>query len=269
MVRGFRSRKASIASGGRRRPHRNAANRRLSPRVAPCLGYASCVLAVMSCALGCGTVASTSAGTQRYEVDVRVESDPSKPLAAVGILQGAKELGRTSKDGTARVALSGKNGDVVTLQVACPEGFAPVDKPLSVVLRPLVGRSVVPQYRARCEPLMRSLVVAVRAKGGPNLPLTHLGREIARTDAEGAAHALLKVSPAEQVTLVLDTSCPGCERLRPKSPELSLLMPPRDQVAVFDQPFTEQAPPVVKKKHAAPKVLGPVKIEAPARFRMR
>jgi hypothetical protein len=268
MVRGFRSRKASIASGGRRRPHRNAANRRLSPRVAPCLGYASYVLAAMS-AFGCGTVASTSAGTQRYEVDVRVESDPSKPLAAVGILQGAKELGRTSKDGTVRVALSGKNGDVITLQVACPEGFAPVDKPLSVVLRPLVGRSVVPQYRARCEPLMRSLVVAVRAKGGPNLPLTHLGREIARTDAEGAAHALLKVSPAEQVTLVLDTSCPGCERLRPKSPELSLLMPPRDQVAVFDQPFTEQAPPVVKKKHAAPKVLGPVKIEAPARFRVR
>jgi hypothetical protein len=269
MGSGFRSRKASMATGGRRRPHRTAANRRLSLRVALRPSYANYLLGLLSCALGCGTVTSTGAGTQRYDVDVRVESDPSKPLAAVGILQGAKELGRTSKDGTARVALSGKNGDVVTLQVACPEGFAPVDKPISVVLRPLVGSSVVPQYRARCEPLLRSLVVAVRAKGGPNLPVRHLGREIARTDAEGAAHALLKVSPAEQVTLVLDTSCPGCDRLRPKSPELSLLMPARDQVAVFDQTFSEQAPPVVKRKPQAPKVLGPVKIEAPSRFQMR
>jgi hypothetical protein len=46
-------------------------------------------------------------------------------------------------------------------------------------------------------------------------------------------------------------------------------MPARDEVAVFDQAFTEQAPPIAKKKHEAPKVLGPVKIEAPARFQMR
>jgi hypothetical protein len=269
MGSGSRSTKAPIAAAPRRQPHRTADNRGLSLRVAVQRGYASHAAAFLSCALGCGTVTSTAAGTQRYEADVRVESDPSKPLAAVGILQGAHELGRTSKDGTVRVALSGKNGDVVTLQVACPEGFAPVDKPLSVVLRPLVGASVVPQYRARCEPLTRSLVVAVRAKGGPNLAVKHLGREIARTDAEGAAHALLKVSPAEQVTLVLDTTCAGCDRLRPSSPELSLLMPARDEVAVFDQTFTEQVPPVVKRKPQAPKVLGPVKIEAPARFQLR
>lgn len=254
---GSRSSKAPIAAKPAAKSRRTADNRRLSLWVALLL------------APGCGTVSSATTGMQRYEVDVRVESDPSKPLAAVGILQGAKELGRTAQDGNARVALNGRIGDVVMLQVACPEGYAPADKPLSVTLRPLVGASVVPQYRARCEPLSRSLVVAVRAKGGPNLALKHLGREIVRTDAEGAAHALLEVSPAEQVTLVLDTSCQGCDRLRPKSPELTLLMPARDEVAVFDQAFSEQAPPVVKRRREAPKVVGPIKIEAPSRVQLR
>lgn len=253
---GFRSSKAPIARRALVKAQRTTDNRRLSLWVALVLA-------------GCGTVSTSTSGTQLFEVDVRVESDPSKPLAAVGILQGGKELGRTAQDGGARVRLSGRNGDVVMLHVACPEGYAGPDKPLTITLRPLVGTSVVPQYRARCEPRSRSLVVAVRAKGGPNLPLTHLGREIARTDAEGAAHALLQVSPAEQVTLVLDTSCPGCERLRPKSPELTLLMPARDEVAVFDQTFSEQAPPVARRRPHAPRALGPIKIEAPSRMQMR
>jgi hypothetical protein len=266
MGGGSRSSKAPIERDAGRNTQRTADNRRLSLRVALPGGY---LLGLAISAFGCGTVSTAASGAKPYEVDVRVESDPAKPLAAVGILQGAKELGRTTQDGTVRVRLTGRNGDVVMLQVACPEGFAPADKALSVTLRPLVGTSVVPQYRARCEPLLRSLVVAVRAKGGPNLAVKHLGREIARTDAEGAAHALLQVSPAEQVTLVLDTACEGCDRLRPKSPEFTLLMPARDEVAVFDQAFSEQAPPVVKRRRQAPQVLGPTKIEAPSRAQLR
>ena len=207
---------------------------------------------------GCAT--GSGAAGQRFDVDVRVESDPAKPLAAVGILQGSAELGRTNEDGSVRVQLTGRNGDVVSLRVACPEGYASPEKPLSITLRPLVGASVVPQYRAQCEPLLRTLVVAVRAKGGAGLPVKHLGREIARTDAEGAAHALLKVPPSEQVTLVLDTASPERERLRPKSPEFTLVMPPRDQVLVFDQAFTEAPLPVAKKRKVAPQPTGPIKI---------
>jgi hypothetical protein len=246
------------AECGRRTGRCNADNRRLSPLVA--LASCSSILAT----LGCGMV-SSAPEAQRYQVDVRIESDPSKPLAAVGILQGAKELSRTRDDGSARVSLAGRNGDAIALSVACPEGYASPDKPLSVTLRPLLNTSTVPQYRAHCEPLMRSLVVAVRAKNGANLAVKHLGNEIARTDADGVAHALLKISPAEQVTLVLDTSGAEHERLRPKSPEFSMTMPARDEVAVFDQTFSELVPPAVKKKREAPKALGPVKIEAPGR----
>ena len=236
---------------------RAAALGRLHPRgIAVNLGLRALVAGCLT--LGCAT-ASNGSGAQPFEADVRVESDPGRPLATAGILQGSAELGRTAADGSVRVALRGKHGDVVSLRVACPEGYASPDKPLSITLRPLVGPSVVPQYRARCEPLLRTLVVAVRAKGGANLPITHLGREIARTDAEGAAHALLEAPPSEQLTLVLDTA--QRERLRPKSPELSLVMPARDQVAIFDQTFTEVAPPAAKKRKRAPQVLGPMKIE--------
>ena len=224
------------------------------------LGNPRLLMLVAWFAAGCATAGSGS-GAQRFDVDVRVESDPSKPLPAAGIVQGSAELGRTAADGSVRVSLRGRNGDVVSLRVACPEGYASPDKPLSVTLRPLVGTSVVPEYRARCEPLLRTLVVAVRAKGGAGLPVKHLGREIARTDADGAAHALLQVPPSEQITLVLDTAAPERERLRPKSPEFTLMMPARDQVAVFDQTFTEIAPPVIKRKPQAPKVVGPVKIQ--------
>jgi hypothetical protein len=219
------------------------------------------LLALVALSLGSGCATAGSSGPQRFDVDVRVESDPSKPLAAVGIVQGSAELGRTAADGSVRVSLRGRSGDVVSLRVACPEAYASPEKPLSVRLRPLVGASVVPQYRARCEPLLRTLVVAVRAKGGAGLPVKHLGREIARTDAEGTAHARLLVPPSEQVTLVLDTSAPERERLRPKSPEFTLMMPARDQVAVFDQAFTELAPPIVKRKPQAPRAVGPLKIE--------
>jgi hypothetical protein len=261
-----------LVPAGRRSEQRHADNRRLSVLVALGCGYALYdlvgLVGLMGFATGCGAVSSATPSVQRYEIDVRVESDPSKPLAAVGIRQGSNELGRTDAAGSARVALAGKNGDVVTLNVACPEGYASPEEPMSITLRLLLDKSVVPQYRAQCQPLMRSLVVAVRAKGGANLAVKHLGREIARTDAEGVAHALLKVSPAEQVTLVLDTSGPEHERLRPKSPEFSLMMPARDDVAVFDQTFSELVPPAVKKKREAPAVLGPVKIEAPSRARL-
>jgi len=213
------------------------------------------------CLLGCGGGAANGGGaaSTRFEVEVQVESDPGKPLAAAGIFSGSNELGRTGEDGRVRVALTGHNGDVIALRVHCPERFASPSKALSVTLLPLVGQGVVPQYRAQCQPLVRSLAVAVRAKGGANVPLKHMGREIARTDADGAAHALLEVAPAEQVTLVLDTSEPAHERLRPKNPEFTLVMPARDEVAVFDQTFTELAPPP-KKAQPVARPLGPTRI---------
>lgn len=221
---------------------------------------------IAACALGmsCTAASSDSSAVQRFTIDVQVESDPGKPLARVQILRGATELGRTADTGTARVVLEGQSGNAIMVRVVCPDGYAARDESLSVTLRSFVGTSV-PQYRTQCEPLMRSLVVAVRAKGGPGLPLKslpvkYLGREIARTDADGVAHALLQVAPTEQVTLLLDTSDPAHERLRPRNPEYTLAMRARDEVAVFDQTFTLQPLPRARAKARQPVSIGPQKI---------
>ena len=196
-------------------------------------------------------------------IAVQAERDPGEPLAGVQIALAGKTLAQSDADGRARISLRGQPGDVIELAVRCPEGFASPERPIAVVLRPLAERDKVPEYRAACAPRTRSLVVAVRAERGANLPLRYLGKEIARTDASGAAHALLQVEPERAVSLVLDTSAPEHAQLRPRDPELKLVMPGRDEVAVFEQSFTVAELP--KRKRAVPKPVGPIKLVAPAR----
>ena len=49
-----------------------------------------------------------------------------------------------------------------------------------------------------------------------------LGREVARTDASGAAHVLLKLKSDEAFDLVLGTE--GNDRLRPQNPSASFVV---------------------------------------------
>lgn len=216
-------------------------------------------LLLFAAALAAGAACQGTPDAQQFQIDIRVESDPGKPLGGAKIIQGNHEHGQTAADGHVRLALSGTPGEVVPLHVACPSGYASPDEPLSVMLRGLVGQTALPRYRATCSALSRSLVIAVRAKNGTDLPLIHQGREIARTDADGAAHALLTVAPAEHVTLALDTSATNKGLLRPRSPEFTLVMPGRDDVAVFDQTFTLEQP-IVKRRGGRAAPLGPTPI---------
>lgn len=212
-------------------------------------------LALAIAAAACGGRAKTE-----FPIAVRAESDPGKPLAGVRFAAGGADLGSSGADGLTRLALSGRPGDRVELTVTCPDGYSAPAKPLAVVLRPLGEPDRVPEYRTLCAPNLRSLVVAVRAERGANLPVTYLGREIARTDASGAAHALLRVEPDRPVNVVLDTSGPEHALLRPQNPELRLVMPPRDEVALFEQTFTLAEPP--KPKRRPQRTRGPVRLTA-------
>jgi hypothetical protein len=173
-----------------------------------------------------------------FEVAVRVESDPGQPLAGATLTRDGQALAQTDARGVAELRLTGAPGERVQLQVRCPDGHRAPDKPLAIALKPLAEHGRRPEYRAACPPLLRSVVVAVRAQNGPNLPVKYLGKEIARTDAAGACHALLKVAPGETVTLTLDTS--DHTKLMPRSPELRLTVPERDELVVFDQTFTRE-----------------------------
>jgi hypothetical protein len=205
-----------------------------------------------------GLVACGAPSPVRLDVALMVESDPGKPLLGAGVSRTGSELGRSDAQGRIALALSGRAGDSVSLRLECPEGYASPEATITILLRPIAKGARIPVYRARCAPLTRSLVVAVRAQNGADLPLKYLGREIARTDELGTAHALLQVAPHETVSLVLDTSDPAHAALRPENPEFTVVMPARDEVALFEKTFTR---PLPKRKAArATQPVGPVKL---------
>lgn len=188
------------------------------------------------------------------EIIIRVASDPGKPLGDVELFSNGKKVSTTDATGTAKLTLTGKDGETFDVFVRCPVGFQSPTKPLTILLRRLADVSKKPEYEAACPPTTRTVVVAVRAENGPNLPITHLGREIGRTDAAGAAHVLLKVTPDESFSLTLDTTEKGRERLRPQNPVASFSVKEHDDVLVFDKKFE------LERVFGGPKKRGPVKI---------
>lgn len=185
---------------------------------------------------------------QTFDVIVQVESDPGAALPGVEVQRQGKLQGQTGEDGSLSLSLAGRPGDSVQLEVRCPEGHEQPDAPLSVALRALSEGSPTPRYEVRCPPLLRSVVVAIRAENGANVPVLYRGQPVARTDAEGAAHLVLKVAPDETVALTLDTSGPEHADLVGDSPELKFTMPTRDEVTVLEYAFERKA-----KKRRAPK----------------
>lgn len=216
----------------------------------------SLALLVSLLAPACG-----EAKAARFSVVVRVESDPGEPLAGARLDAQGAQLGVSDARGEVALALPGKAGDVFTIETRCPEGHRPPSTPLSVVLRPIVEPKS-PEFRVLCQPLARRVVLAVRAQHAAGLPVRYLGKEIARTDAAGAAHALLSAAPGDTLTVTLDTSGPGSARLMPQNPELKIVVPERDEIVVFDQTFALPPPPAPERRrhrpHHAPK--GPSKI---------
>lgn len=212
-----------------------------------------CVLLTALALAGCAPKPKLAS----YRILVRTESDPGVPLAGAELRLQGRTLAKSDENGRAWADLEGTLGDTITLELSCPEGYRSTAEPLLVLLRPLDAdvQGQRPEFHRTCPPLSRQLVVAVRANHGPDLPLLYRGREIARTDRNGAAHAVLVAAPGDTVDLTLDTSAEGNKQLMPQHPELRLTMPERDEIVVFDQSFTRPKPKFVPKpKPAAPEL---------------
>jgi len=171
------------------------------------------------------------------EIIIRVSGDPGQAIKGAELLYNAQKVSTTTEDGVGRLKLNGKDGESFNITVQCPDGFQSPTKPILVTLKRLADPSKVPEYDASCPPTTRTVVVAVRADGGANLPVKYLGREVARTDSAGAAHVLLKLKSDESFDLVLGTDDKGNERLRPQNPYASFIVKDRDEVFTFDQKF--------------------------------
>ena len=220
--------------------------------MAPSRAFSSiAALPLLSAAVAC------DAGPTRsdYALSIRVESDPGHALAGAEVRLGEKKIGVTGSAGIVKAIAHGAEGDVLSFEIACPEGYQSPSRPLPVVLRSLSEKGRMPEYVVGCRPTARNLVVAVRAEHGANLPVMYLGREVARTDRSGAAHVSLKSSPDETVELLLDTS--ESPRLRPRNPSARFRVGQADDLVVLDETFQlENAPRITHAVHKGPIRIG-------------
>jgi len=210
-------------------------------------------------ALACDSLAPPKKPSQA--IVFAAESDPGAPLAAVQVQHRGKLVATTGADGTASLQITGQEGETFDFDVRCPPGHRAPEAPVSVVLRRTAGQGAAARFPIRCTPKERTLVVAVRAEGGANLPLLYLGREIARTDGSGAAHVAFRVASTDSVVLTLDTT--EQPRLRPQHPSMSFHGAERDQITSFAQKFDAEAPkpkPRPVASAAPPEPIGPVRL---------
>jgi hypothetical protein len=187
-------------------------------------------IVVLAFSAACGAKASPAP----FQISLRVEADPGRPLPNAQIARANKTIGVTNAEGRATVAIEGADGQITDVVVTCPEGHQSPARPVSIRLVRFPDRRI-PEYTVPCPPVMRRVVVAVRAENGPNLPVLYQGKPVTRTDASGAASFALEVPPGSQVAVSLDTS----ERkdLRPPSPPRVFVVTSHDDIFLFDQKF--------------------------------
>lgn len=170
-----------------------------------------------------------------FQIFIRVEGDPGRPVPGTTVVRNNKTLGTTGPDGRTMLTLKGVEGETTDVNIKCPDAFTSPPKPTSIRLTRFADKSKVPEYSVICPPMLRHVVVAVKADNGPNLPVVYLNKVITRTDVSGAAHFALEVAPNTQFQVTLDTH--ENSRLKPVSPSKPFTVPSHDEILVFDQKF--------------------------------
>jgi len=222
--------------------------------------FSSAAVALISGALlACSDpgVYPDGSGSGPFSVVVAVHAGRDAPVAGARVLSGKQLLGQTDASGLSRLRLQGRDGQNVPLSVECPPGYSSPEAPLPVALRELASGSPPPRYEAHCTATTHSVLVAIRADNGANLPILQLDRRVGTTDAAGIAHVLLAGVSAEQpIALTLDTTQQS--NLRPQNPVLTFVSAPRDELVLLEQQFSRLEP---KRKVArAPRPIGPQRL---------
>jgi hypothetical protein len=201
-------------------------------------------------ASGCGAVEPPPRPS--FRVALLVEGDPGQPLEGATVVRAKQVVATTHADGRVELTLDGDEGTTVDAEVKCPAGHTSPARPVSMRLtRVADGRA--PEFKVSCPPTERHVVVAIVADNGPLLPVVYLGKEIAKTDASGAAHFVVDAAPGTQFNVTLDTS--GNAKLKPPSPSKPFTVGQTDEVVVFEQKFEVEKKKVVFVKHEGPRCL--------------
>lgn len=192
-------------------------------------------------ALGCSEPAPPPA--EPFVLTFAASSDPGQPLAGVAVTLDGEAVGETDAHGILRVQHGGREGEYVQVQVQCPEGHRDAEPVPPVALRRFERVADTAQdegvrVSVDCPPTTRLAAVLVRADGQAGLPVRVGGREVARTDASGAASVVLRGSPQSTFRVELDTS--SNPRLRPRDPMHLVTLADADDVFVFDPHLVEE-----------------------------
>jgi len=196
-------------------------------------------LATLLTSLGCGTKNGPS-GASRFAIEFRVNNDDGQPVKGATLRTGNKELGVTGEDGTLKTGISGTEGQILPVRVACPDGYSGTEKPtplrLSHTRRVDLQGSQATRFEATCTRELRDIVLVVRAPGGAGLPLNVDGKPSGITNADGIAHVLVHADrQVKAIKVSLDTA--SRPELKPRNPGRTYELAGNDAILMFDQAF--------------------------------
>jgi hypothetical protein len=173
-------------------------------------------------------------------VFIRVLDEGKAPVAGAEIVTRTEVVTTTDKDGHAEISVTGQEGASFEVEVRCPPAYRSPGAPLIVRRMMTVA---APEYVARCSRLRHTLTVTIHTVGGSNMPIVHLGKEVARTDETGTARVVIEGQVQERIDLTIDTTDPKFAKLHPQNPQASFGIGEKDDVQTFEMKFTADKPP--------------------------
>ncbi|MBN1653744.1 MAG: hypothetical protein JXA30_08210 [Deltaproteobacteria bacterium] len=220
------------------------------------------VLALISIA---SVACSERSAPNQYEIHFVAKTNDGDPLGNVAVAAEGKELGVTDQSGILAVSVKGHDGQQVTFNPSCPDGYREPAQQPKLILRTF--QSVGSESKGPttleivCTAVARYAVIAVKTQIA-EIPLLFQGEEIAQTTSEGVAHAMLKLPVESNVRLELDTR--SRPELRPQSPSRIFSIEKEDTLMLWNQEFN--AEPVkraraIRKKEAPPIAPAPYRLE--------
>lgn len=183
-------------------------------------------------------------------VTLRVTTTQGRPVNGAEVRLRGSVTARSDEAGSARVVIGGKDGESFELHIQCPAPLRSPVRPLVVRRLDIKGGAV--EHSVKCEETQRTLIVAVRADNGPDLPIVYLGNEIGRTDRSGAAHLKIDANIHERVELTLSTAQKKMKGVHPQNPVAVFEPADHDEIREFAVDFKSD-PKKQGPKPAAPK----------------
>jgi len=171
-------------------------------------------------------------------ITVRARTETGAHVANADVFAGSMLVAHTDRDGLARLDIRGAEGDTFYVRVDCPAGYRSPNEPLAVRRLGIAASTSLPEYAVVCHEMRHTMVVAVRAEAGPDLPVFYLGKEVARTDRSGAAHVTVAMDVHERIELMIGTAGKDNEKIHPQNPVSVFEMPDHDDIQLFPVTFT-------------------------------